>query len=184
MSANGRQARVAPLVRPAGARPADGFADADAVRAWLRLLACANVVEGEIRRRLRARFAVTLPRFDLLAQLAKAPDGLALGELSRRMMVSAGNVTGLVERLVEDGLIVREVAPHDKRSATVRLTEAGRATFDEMAAEHARWLGEIFAGLDAADIDALGALVGRLKASAQAAADRREDGPDGKATRP
>lgn len=143
---------------------------AEALRAWLRLLACTNVIEAEIRRRLRERFGVTLPRFDLLAQLAKVPDGLTLGELSRRMMVSNGNVTGLVERLVEDGLVVREVSATDKRSATVRLTEAGRRTFEGMAAEHGAWVAELFADLTPAEIETLGGLIGRLKASAQGAA--------------
>ncbi len=80
------------------------------VRLWLRLLTTANTIEAEIRRRLRDRFDTTLPRFDLLAQLERAPDGIQLGELSRRMMVSNGNVTGLVERLAQEELIDRQVS--------------------------------------------------------------------------
>ena len=72
----------------------------DELRLWLRLLTCTTLIEGEVRKRLRARFDVTLPRFDLMAQLDKAPEGLTLSDLSKRMMVSNGNLTALVERLV------------------------------------------------------------------------------------
>jgi hypothetical protein len=86
------------------------------LRLWLRLLTCATLIEGEIRTRLRERFDVTLPRFDLLAQLERAPDGMTLGELSRRMMVSNGNITGLVERLAEQGLLERVPRPRRLRA--------------------------------------------------------------------
>ena len=106
------------------------------VRLWLRLLTTANTIEAEIRRRLRDRFDTTLPRFDLLAQLERAPDGIQLGELSRRMMVSNGNVTGLVERLAQEELIDRQVSETDRRAVQVRLTARGRAVFTEMARAH------------------------------------------------
>src|ERR1700761_7464393 len=94
----------------------------DELRLWLRLLTCTTLIEGEVRTRLRARFGVTLPRFDLMAQLERAPEGLTLGDLSRRMMVSNGNITGLVERLVESGHIVRVPHVADRRIVYVRLT--------------------------------------------------------------
>jgi DNA-binding MarR family transcriptional regulator len=122
--------------------------EADPLRLWLRLFATANTVEGELSRRLRAEFQMTLPRFDLMAQLAKSPDALALGELSRRLMVTNGNVTGLVDRLADDGLVERRVSAEDRRSATVRLTAEGRALFDRMAAAHRTWIAELFASLD------------------------------------
>ena len=87
------------------------------LRLWLRLLTCANLVEGMVRTRLRAEFGVTLPRFDLMAQLERAPEGMTLGALSRRMMVSNGNVTGLVERLVALGQVERARDPRDGRVA-------------------------------------------------------------------
>ena len=87
----------------------------DELRLWLRLFTCKEVIETEVRRRLRDSFEVTLPRFDLLAQLDRAPKGMTLGELSQRMMVSNGNVTGLVDRLVEQGLINRRPSPKDRR---------------------------------------------------------------------
>jgi DNA-binding MarR family transcriptional regulator len=138
------------------------------LRLWLRMLATVNLIEGELRRRLRARFGVTLPRFDLLAQLAKAPHGLTLSEVSRRMMVSNGNVTGLVERLVEDGLVARRASPDDRRSAIVGLTEAGRRSFEEMAAEHAEWVAELFGDLTPPAKRQLMDLFGRTKASVAA----------------
>lgn len=137
------------------------------LRLWLRMLACTNMIEAEIRRRLRERFDVTLPRFDLMAQLDKAPEGLSLGEISRRMMVSNGNVTGLVERLADDGLVERRASDTDRRSTFVRLTPAGRNAFAVMAEEHAEWIGELFADLSGNDIEVLLDQLGQAKASVQ-----------------
>ena len=142
------------------------------LRLWLRLLASANLVEVEVRQRLRESFGTTLPRFDLLAQLERVEDGLLLGEVSRRMMVSNGNVTGLVERLVGDGLIERNVSEADRRAVRVRLTPKGRAIFAEMAAAHAEWIGELFGDVSEADQQALWQRLGKLKASVLAAQER------------
>src|SRR6187455_3660294 len=91
------------------------------IRLWLRLLTCTTLIEGEVRRRLRERFDVTLPRFDLMAQLDKAPDGMTLSDLSKRMMVSNGNLTGLVDRLVASGHIDRRVSQADRRAQVISL---------------------------------------------------------------
>lgn len=153
-----------------GEPPADPRDDhADEVRLWLRLLAVTNLIEAEIRRRLRENFATTLPRFDLLAQLERAPDGILLGELSRRMMVSNGNITGLVERLVQEGLIQRETPASDRRAVRVSLTEAGRTAFAAMATEHAGWVGELLAGLAPSEREALSHHLTSLKASVTSA---------------
>lgn len=135
------------------------------LRLWLRLLACATTVEREIRRRLREGFDTTLPRFDLLAQLERAPQGMTLGEVSRRMMVSNGNITGLVERLVEDGLVTRTPLASDRRVQIIVLTAAGRKEFARMAGAHEDWIAAMFAGLTPAEIDALIARLGKLKQS-------------------
>jgi DNA-binding MarR family transcriptional regulator len=147
-------------------RPADHEAE---LRLWLRLLTCTTLIEGEVRRRLRDEFDVTLPRFDLMAQLDKAPNGMTLGELSQRMMVSNGNVTGLAERLVEQGLLDRRASPNDRRAQIVSLTAEGRRTFRAMARTHEDWIAQIFAGLDASEIDQLMALLAKTKASARKA---------------
>jgi DNA-binding MarR family transcriptional regulator len=144
------------------------------LRAWLRLLTCANLVEARVRAGLRETYAITLPRFDVLSQLARAQsdghaDGLTMGELSQRMMVSAGNVTGLVDGLAAEGLIVRQAQAKDRRSARVRLTPAGRRAFEAMLPTHERWIDEAFAGLDAADLKRLLALLAKLKTSAAGA---------------
>src|SRR5882757_5829029 len=97
------------------------------IRLWLRLLTCTTLIEGEVRSRLRERFDVTLPRFDLMAQLDKVPDGMTLSDVSKRMMVSNGNVTGLVERLVESGHVDRRTSESDRRVQVIRLTKGGRA---------------------------------------------------------
>jgi DNA-binding MarR family transcriptional regulator len=141
----------------------------DELRLWLRLLTCTTLVETEIRRRLREQFEVTLPRFDLMAQLEKAPDGMALGEVSRRMMVSNGNVTGLVERLVENGHIYRRTLEADKRVQVISLTAAGRAEFARMAAEHEEWIAEMFAGITTRKGQMLLDLLGDLKRSVRTA---------------
>jgi DNA-binding MarR family transcriptional regulator len=138
----------------------------DELRLWLRLLTCTTLIEGEVRRRLRQDFDVTLPRFDLMAQLDKTPDGMTLGELSLRMMVSNGNVTGLVERLAADGLIARKPAPNDRRSQIVRLTAAGRRAFRAMARAHEAWILRIFADLKPSDISTLMGLLAKAKRSA------------------
>ena len=140
------------------------------LRLWLRLLACANLIEGEVRRRLRLSFNTTLPRFDLLAQLERAgPEGLTLGEVSRRMMVSNGNVTGIAARLVAEGLVARRANPADRRAGTLNLTPRGRREFARQSAAHEEWIAELLAGLTSADQAALHRLLGRTKAGARAA---------------
>lgn len=140
----------------------------DETRLWLRLLTCTTMIESEIRSRLRRDFGVTLPRFDLMAQLEKAPDGMTLGALSQRMMVSNGNITGLVQSLVRDGMVERVDRAADRRTTFVRLTGAGRASFGAMATAHGEWLGEMFARFPATERAALMATLAALKTSVRA----------------
>src|SRR5213082_2088298 len=146
---------------------------AEELRLWLRLLTCTTLIEGEVRGRLRQRFDVTLPRFDLMAQLDKAPDGMTLSDVSKRMMVSNGNVTGLVERLVESGHLDRRTSGTDRRVQVIRLTKIGRAEFRKMAAEHETWIADIFSDLTPKDVRELMRLLGKTKASARKAAQQR-----------
>jgi DNA-binding MarR family transcriptional regulator len=143
------------------------------LRLWLRLFTCQMLIEGEVRRRLRDTFDVTLPRFDLMAQLDRTPHGMTLGELSQRMMVSNGNVTGVVDRLVAQGLIGRRPSPTDRRAQIVSLTAEGRKAFRAMARANADWVGEVFADLSTDEIDALMHLLDKAKASARKAIKRR-----------
>lgn len=147
-------------------RPADHEAE---LRLWLRLLTCTTLIEGEIRSRLRDTFDVTLPRFDLMAQLDKTPGGMTLGELSQRMMVSAGNVTGLAERLESLGMLERRASPHDRRAQIVSLTAEGRRSFRAMARTHENWIAEIFSDLSADEIETLMKLLAKTKTSARKA---------------
>ncbi len=135
------------------------------LRLWLRLLTCTNLIEGEVRGRLRERFDVTLPRFDLMAQLDKAPDGMTLSDVSKRMMVSNGNVTGLVERLVESGHLDRRTSKTDGRVQVIRLTKLGRAVFRKMAAEHETWIAGFFSDLSDKDVQDLMRLLAKTKSS-------------------
>jgi DNA-binding MarR family transcriptional regulator len=139
------------------------------LRLWLRLLTCTTLIETEVRRRLRDQFDITLPRFDLLAQLDRAPNGMTLGELSQRMMVSNGNITGLVERLVESGHVERRPSERDRRSQVIRLTPLGRAEFRVMAESHEGWIAEMFADLPRAQVEQLMALLARTKQSVRGA---------------
>ncbi len=143
------------------------------LRLWLRLLTCTTLIEGEVRGRLRERFDVTLPRFDLMAQLDKVPDGMTLSDVSKRMMVSNGNVTGLVERLVESGHLDRRTSDSDRRVQVIRLTKAGRAEFRRMAAEHQIWIADIFSELSPKDVRELMRLLAKTKGSAQKSAQKR-----------
>ena len=141
----------------------------DELRLWLRLLTCTTLIEGEVRRRLRDRFDVTLPRFDLMAQLDKAPEGMTLSDLSKRMMVSNGNLTGLVDRLVASGHVDRRVSATDRRALMISLTEAGRAEFRTMAAEHEGWIAELFGDMSQKDQKDLMRLLAKTKLSARRA---------------
>jgi DNA-binding MarR family transcriptional regulator len=121
--------------------------DHQALRLWLRLLTCSQLIEREVRARLQARFDTTLPRFDLMSQLWRYPDGLKMNELSRHLMVTGGNVTGVVDPLEKDGLVERTPEPADRRAYRVRLTRAGRKAFAEMARAHEGWVVEMLGGL-------------------------------------
>jgi DNA-binding MarR family transcriptional regulator len=138
--------------------------DHQALRLWLRLLACTNRVEEPLRKRLREQFdGTSLPRFDLMAQLDRHPQGLKMRELSRRLMVTGGNVTGLVDKLVAEGLLERRNDSADRRVFSVLLTPEGKRQFRTMARAHEEWVVQLFAGLDARQQAALFELLGRLK---------------------
>jgi DNA-binding MarR family transcriptional regulator len=135
----------------------------EALRLWLRLLTCTQLVEKEVRSMLRERFDTTLPRFDLMAQLERAPAGLKMNELSRRMMVTGGNVTGITDQLVGEGLVERIDVEGDRRAYRVRLTPKGRKMFNDMARQHEDWIVEAFSALTEKEIGILHKLLGKVK---------------------
>jgi DNA-binding MarR family transcriptional regulator len=138
-------------------------ADHAALRLWLRLLTCTNLIEGQIRSHLRTEFDITLPRFDLMAQLERHPEGLKMGVLSKRMMVTGGNVTGITDQLVAEGLVMREDNPKDRRAYIVKLTTAGRRSFKQMAEAHEKWIFDLFSGLSEKEVTTLHKLLAQLK---------------------
>jgi len=142
------------------------------LRLWLRTLACTNMIESHIRSRLRSEVDITLPRFDLMAQLERSPQGLKMGELSKRMMVTGGNVTGITDQLVAEGLVVREDSPRDRRAYIVKLTPEGRRSFRKMAESHEKWVVELFGGMDEQQRSQLYELLAVLKSSASRAAEK------------
>ena len=133
------------------------------LRLWLRMLSCTTMIEAEIRTRLRAEFDITLPRFDLMAQLDRHPDGLRMGELSKRLMVTGGNVTGITDQLEHEGLVVRTAVPDDRRAYSVKLTPAGRRAFTRMASVHEGWVSELMEGLGVQEKSTLIALLSKMK---------------------
>jgi DNA-binding MarR family transcriptional regulator len=136
-----------------------------ALRLWLRLLTCSTMVEQRMRQLLKDEFNTTLPRFDLLAALDRAPDGLTMGELSRWLMVSNGNVTGVADRLEAEGLILRTPSPDDRRTQIVTITEKGRDDFKRMAAVHESWIKGLFSDLTPEDVESLMGLLAKAKQS-------------------
>ncbi len=137
----------------------------DAVRLWLRLLSCTMVIEKHIKRGLADQFQTTLPRFDVLAALDRSASGLSMSALGRALLVSNGNITGLVQTLVRDGDVTMASAPGDRRTAIVSITEGGRARFKAMATAHHDWVAEMFSGLSDAERTQLMGQLDKLKTS-------------------
>ena len=135
----------------------------EALRLWLRMLTCTQLVEKQVKSNLREQFDTTLPRFDLMAQLERNPDGLKMNELSRRMMVTGGNVTGITDQLVAEGLVERMEVDGDRRAYLVRLTTQGRQTFDDMAKQHESWIVSAFEVLSLKEVETLYKLLGKVK---------------------
>ena len=140
-----------------------GSGDHAVLKLWLRLLSSTTQIEAEIRKRLRERFDISLARFDYMAQLYRYREGLKMRVLSRYLMVTGGNVTGLTDDLERDGFVLREASPDDRRAWIVRLTPKGRRAFEAMASEHEQWVLELFKGLDAKAVQQLYTHLGALR---------------------
>jgi DNA-binding MarR family transcriptional regulator len=140
--------------------------DHRALRAWLRLLTCTQMIERVVRTRLRSRFGTTLPRFDLMAQLERHPEGLKMNELSQLLMVTGGNVTAIVDQLEKEGLVERLDEPADRRAFRIRLTKGGDKAFAEMARAHEEWVVELFSGVSRKEQDELLRLLAKVKSHA------------------
>lgn len=125
------------------------------LRLWLKLLKASNRIEEEIRRKLRDEYQSTLPRFDVMSALFRYSDGLKMSEISELLRVSNGNITGIVDRLTQEGLAVRVAVPGDRRASLVRLTNAGRAAFADHAAAHEEWIDGLLGGLSADDTEGM-----------------------------
>ena len=137
--------------------------DHAALKLWLRMLSCTTQIEDEIRKRLRVRFGISLSRFDYLAQLHRHRDGLKMRDLSRYLMVTGGNITGITDQLEAEGLVKRAPHPSDRRAFAVQLTPTGRRQFRRMAAVHEQWVIELFAGWNADEKSQVYALLAGLK---------------------
>ncbi|MES2298847.1 MAG: MarR family transcriptional regulator [Pseudomonadota bacterium] len=142
------------------------------LKLWLRMLSCTVRIENEIRSRLRTTFDITLPRFDLMAQLERHPEGMRMGELSRRMMVTGGNITGITDQLEQEKLVQRVPDPKDRRAYSVMLTPAGHSAFVEMAAVHEGWIAELLKDMSADDKAHLIDLLSQMKKHLNGADDK------------
>jgi DNA-binding MarR family transcriptional regulator len=137
--------------------------DHSALRIWLRLLTCTQLIERRVRSGLREEFATTLPRFDLMAQLERHREGLKMNELSRMLMVTGGNITAIVDQLEKEGQVERLDDSADRRAFRIRLTRSGEKSFTEMAAAHEQWVVELLGGLSGKERDELLKLLAKLK---------------------
>lgn len=140
----------------------------EAIRTWLRLLSCETVIEQQLRSLFRSNFSVTLPQFDVLSELERSGKQMTMSELSRELMVSNGNVTGVIDRLEKNGFVTRTRAEHDRRIQYIRLTAKGRKEFSEMAHHHESWLEELFSDLSIADMASLQKLLLKTRNSVSA----------------
>jgi DNA-binding MarR family transcriptional regulator len=125
------------------------------LRLWLRLLRSSRTIEARLRERLRTKFAITLPQFDVMAALARNESGMTMTELSRQLMVSNGNVTGIIDRLAAEKLVLRQAPASDRRSYIVRLTPKGTSQFSAIAKAHEGWIDELLVDIDAAEAESL-----------------------------
>lgn len=140
-----------------------GEDDHHSIKLWLRLLTCSNLIENKLRTSLREEFDTTLPRFDFMAQLEREPEGITMGVLSKRMMVSGGNISGIASQLVNEGLVDRSSLPEDRRTFIVKLTPKGLSVFYDMALRHEQWVIDMLGNLDPQDVDHLMELLGKVK---------------------
>ena len=139
--------------------------DHRALRLWLRILTCSNLVESDLRGLLRTEFKTTLPRFDLLAQLERVPEGLTMGELSKRMMVSGGNISGITSQLVDEGLVTRKPVPNNRRTFIVKLTTKGDRYFKKLSDKHENWVIKMFSHLTETEMQTMMDILRKLKDS-------------------
>ena len=132
------------------------------LRTWLKILKTSNLIEKNIRERLREDCATTLPRFDVLSALSRAPKGMKMSQLSKALRVSNGNVTGIVNRLMETGHVVRVAVAGDRRAHLVCLTKKGQAEFLLFAAEHESWIDKLLGDLSEQDAECVIALLNKV----------------------
>lgn len=132
-------------------------ASKDRLRLWLRLLKLTRGVEAELREKFRVEFGTTLPRFDMMAALSRHQEGLKMSRLSGVLRVSNGNVTGLADRLADEGMAERVPVPGDRRAMVLRLTPAGHAEFARQAKAHEIWINTLLGGLSGPEVQQLAA---------------------------
>ena len=137
--------------------------DKNKLRLWIRLLRSTRYMESVLRAKLRKKFSMTLSQFDVLAALSRSEDGMIMSEVSKLLMVSNGNITGIVDRLTEEGLVIRSMRGGDRRTNFLRLTRKGQRKFNRMAEAHERWIEDLLKDFSAEEVSHLIAMLSRLK---------------------
>lgn len=136
-----------------------------ALRIWLRLLTSSQLIEKRVRGRFRTEFDTTLPRFDVMSALARVPEGQTMGDISNWLLVSSGNITGIIYRLEEDGMVNRARSTEDRRTHLVRLSRKGREEFERMSLAHEQWVKKMLSGMTRKEMAALDELLTKVKVS-------------------
>ena len=141
--------------------PVNNTHSKESLRLWLRLLTCESILTHHVRTKLREEFGITLPQFDVLAELDHVESPQTMTELSNNLMVSNGNITGVVDRLVRDNFVERHPSPGDRRVQLIALSEKGIKEFQNMASQHEKWIGDSFAEMEMEDIQQITKLLNK-----------------------
>jgi DNA-binding MarR family transcriptional regulator len=117
------------------------------MRAWLAMVGCFTSVERSLRRHFNHVFRSSLPRYDVLMALVHFPDGLTMGQLASKLMVSKGNMTGVVRRLQQNNCVRQASSRHDRRVRVVTLTSKGRTLWEQMHGEYRSVIEDVLSQL-------------------------------------
>ena len=124
-------------------------------RTWLSLVRCFSSIERVLMQHFADEYNSSLPRYDVLTALALSPGGLTMGELASMLMVTKGNITGVVRRLKTDGLVRKVTSKVDRRVQSVTISAKGKRLWDKMHADYDRIISEILSGQSNKDLRAL-----------------------------
>ena len=136
----------------------------DGLKLCIELIRCSSQLDRIIDRNLRSKFGQSISRFDLLAQLQRVGEsGLSIGELGKRLISAKGNITGLINRMIKDELLLKTAKIGDRRSFNIKASAKGSQLFKQMADSHAQWVYELFADIDLESMNNMTYLLGDIR---------------------